>query len=100
MNASLVREIWQRATRCCEYCRLCQDHDDSPFEVDHIIARKHGGTTVASNLALSCLQCNLHKGSDIASLELLSRKLTPLFHPRRHQWHRHFRWQGAILTGR
>ncbi|MFL5342881.1 MAG: HNH endonuclease [Gemmataceae bacterium] len=100
MNAELVRQIWLRAGRCCKYCRIRQDRDDSPFEIDHIIARKHGGPTVPGNLALSCLHCNLHKGSDIASLDPLSRKLSPLFHPRRHNWARHFRWQGAVLVGR
>ena len=29
-----------------------------------------------------------------------TRKLTPLFHPRRHKWERHFRWQGPYLIGR
>ena len=23
-----------------------------------------------------------------------------LFHPRRQQWHRHFRWDGPVLVGR
>jgi HNH endonuclease len=31
-----------------------QEFDDAPFEIDHIIARKHDGPTVASNLTLSC----------------------------------------------
>ena len=38
----------------CEYCQLPQASPSIPFEIDHIIARKHGGTTVAENLALSC----------------------------------------------
>ena len=29
-----------------------------------------------------------------------TRKLTPLFNPRRHKWAWHFRWQGAYLIGR
>jgi len=28
--------------------------DDATFEIDHILAKKHHGPTVASNLALSC----------------------------------------------
>jgi hypothetical protein len=28
---------------CCEYCGISQDCDDAPFEIDHIIALKHGG---------------------------------------------------------
>jgi hypothetical protein len=59
MDAALVRLIWNRAHRCCEYCRMAQDCDDLTFEIDHVIARKHGGLTIASNLALSCFWCNV-----------------------------------------
>ena len=54
MDAALTRQVWQRAHHCCEYCRMSQEYDDAGFEIDHIIARKHGGLNVASNLALSC----------------------------------------------
>jgi hypothetical protein len=100
MDAALVRQVWQRARHCCEYCQMPQDHDDTPFEIDHIIARKHGGPTELANLALSCFHDNAFKGSDIAGLDPRTGKLTPLFHPRRHKWGRHFRWQGAYLLGR
>jgi hypothetical protein len=55
---------------------------------------------VLGNLALSCLHCNSHKGPNIAGLDSLTRKLTQLFHPRRHKWDRHFRWQGPYLVGK
>jgi hypothetical protein len=77
-----------------------QDYDETPFEIDHIIAKKHGGLTEARNLSLSCFYCNSFKGSDIAGLTPKTRKLTPLFNPRRHKWERHFRWKGAYLFGR
>ena len=73
-----------------------QDYDEIGFEIDHIIPRKHGGRTVTGNLALSCFWCNSFKGSDVAGLD--SRKLTPLFNPRRHLWTRHFCWEGALLA--
>lgn len=76
-----------------------QKYDDAPFEIDHIIARKHRGPTIASNLALSCFHCNSFKGSNIAGLAPRNRKLAPLFNPRRHKWARHFRWQGCYLAG-
>lgn len=100
MDAALVQFVRQRAGNCCEYCQMPQDFDDSPFEIDHIVALKHNGPTVARNLALSCLHDNSHKGSNIAGLDPRTRKLTPLFNPRRHKWDRHFRWQGAYLIGR
>ena len=77
-----------------------QHLDETTFEIDHILAKKHHGLTVANNLALSCFQCNSSKGSDIASRDEVTRKLTPLFNPRRHKWERHFRWEGPYLVGR
>ena len=77
-----------------------QAADDAPFEIDHIIARKHLGPTIASNLCLSCFYCNFFKGSDLSGLDPKTRNLTPLFNPRRHKWARHFRWRGAYLIGR
>ncbi len=100
MDAALTRQVWLRANHCCEYCQMPQDYDDVTFEIDHIIARKHGGLGAVSNLALSCFWCNSFKGSNLAGLDPRTRKLTPLFHPRRHKWNRHFRWDGPFLRGR
>ena len=100
MDEVLIRLVRQRAGHCCEYCRMPQDYDDATFEVDHIIAVKHGGPTRASNLCLSCLSCNSFKGSNIAGIDWKTRKLTPLFNPRRQAWMRHFRWNGPALVGR
>jgi hypothetical protein len=77
-----------------------EKYDEIPFEIDHIVARKHRGETVASNLAYSCFFDNSYKGSNIAGVDPLTRRLTALFHPRRHRWARHFRWRGALLVGR
>ena len=58
MNQDLVRQVWQRARDRCEYCHLPASVYPLPFHVDHIIARQHGGLTIAGNLALACLYCN------------------------------------------
>jgi hypothetical protein len=100
LEVTLIREVWRRANGLCEYCRLGQSQSDLTFEVDHIIARKHGGATRSGNLALSCFRCNSFKGSDLSGLDPKTRKLTPLYHPRRHKWTRHFRWDGPYLVGR
>ena len=71
-----------------------------PFQVDHIVARKHGGRTIGSNLALACLYCNRFKGPNIAGIDPATHKLCRLFHPRLHRWDWHFRWNGATLIGR
>jgi hypothetical protein len=100
MDPTLTRLIRRRAKGCCEYCQMPEAADDANFEIDHIIARKHLGPTVVSNLCLSCYYCNSFKGSDLSSIDPKTRKLTPLFNPRRHKWATHFRWQGAYLIGR
>jgi HNH endonuclease len=100
MDAALTRLVWQRAKGRCEYCQMPQAADDATFEIDHIRSRKHHGPTVSNNLCLSCYYCNSFKGSDLTSIDKKTRKITPLFNPRRHKWATHFRWDGPYLTGR
>ena len=88
MEAALTRLVWQRADGRCEYCQMPQAADDATFEIDHIRSRKHHGPTVAGNLCLSCYYCNSFKGSDLTSFDKQTRKITPLFNPRRHKWAR------------
>jgi len=97
--AELRQLVYERARSCCEYCKIPDSHTLSPHEIDHIIAEKHGGLTVADNLALSCILCNKHKGSDIASLDPLTGLIVPLFHPRREQWNEHFSYQEGQIIG-
>jgi 5-methylcytosine-specific restriction endonuclease McrA len=98
MERALEALVWQRAGARCEYCQAAQAHDRLPFQIDHIIALKHGGPTRASNLCLACYACNHYKGPCIAGRD--RRAVTPLFNPRRHKWQRHFRWDGPVLVGR
>jgi hypothetical protein len=100
MDAALAREVRRRAQDTCEYCLIPQAYYPAPFQNDHIIALHHGGPTVWNNLALACLHCNSHKGTNIAGLDPKTRKLTRLFNPRRQKWSRHFRWEGHLLVGR
>lgn len=100
MDASLQEKVRQLAAGSCEYCRIPETAVKLPFQFDHIIARQHGGKTVASNISYSCLPCNKHKGPNIAGIDPKTQKMVPLFHPRRHKWHRHFRWDGPYLRGR
>ena len=95
---ALRREVNERADNCCEYCLLHQDDNFFAHEVDHIIAEKHHGETAANNLCLSCFDCNRHKGSDIASIDLDTGDLIPLFHPRRDNWEIHFDLDGGVVV--
>jgi hypothetical protein len=100
MAASLPQRVRDRAAGRCEYCHLPQVRSNIPFEIDHIISRKHHGPTVASNLCLACWYCNTFKGPDLSGLDPMTRQLTRLFNPRRHKWDRHFRYDGPVLIGR
>jgi HNH endonuclease len=82
MEQALVSLVFRRARAICEYCRLPQSLSPIPFEVDHVIALKHGGATEASNLALSCFYCNSFKGPNIAGIDPGSGRIVRLYHPR------------------
>ncbi len=100
MNAALQRFVRERAGGRCEYCGLPESACWFPFEIDHIIAIKHRGQTVAENLALSCYYCNNAKGPNLARVDPETGRIVRIYHPRRDHWKRHFRWEGAILVGK
>jgi hypothetical protein len=100
MDASTRRQVRERAANRCEYCHRRQA--DSPLialQIEHVIARKHGGDDTLENLALACADCNLHKGSDLSGIDPDSGQLTPLFHPRRSRWEERFRWNRIRVVG-
>jgi hypothetical protein len=100
MDDALVRLVRKRARFCCEYCGLPERFSSIAFEIDHVVARQHHGETAANNLALACFADNHHKGPNLAGIDPKTGKKTWLFNPRRHHWHRHFRWAGPLLIGR
>jgi len=96
--AALRREVRERAGERCEYCLLAESQAVVPHEPDHLIARKHGGQTTSANLALACFDCNRFKGSDIASIDVVTGALVPLFNPRTQRWFDHFSLSGAHIV--
>lgn len=99
ISPQLRRAVIKRAGDCCEYCRISQADQFFAFEIDHIIAEKHGGQTLIENLCLSCPDCNTFKGSDIASIDWeAGETLTRLYNPRQDAWDAHFRID--VATGR
>jgi hypothetical protein len=98
--ADLRRQVVERAGNCCEYCLIHQDLVASTHQVDHVIAEKHGGVTSLDNLALSCMVCNLRKGSDAASFDPQTGELVSLFNPRVSSWCDHFDLVGARIVGK
>jgi 5-methylcytosine-specific restriction endonuclease McrA len=101
IGAKIRAEVRSRANNACEYCHLHQD--DSPLaslHVEHIIPKTHGGSDELDNLALACIDCNLHKGPNLTGIDPETNELTALFHPRQQQWNDHFEWSGIHLIGR
>jgi len=91
------RLVAERADFLCEYCLLNEDDGFFAFQVDHIISRKHGGSSDSANLAFACPACNRHKGSDIATLSRRTGALTRFFHPRTDVWAAHFSHNGTRI---
>jgi hypothetical protein len=100
MDGALQALVRQRSGGRCEYCGLPEQFSSTPFEIDHVIAEQHGGKTTPGNLAQACFACNHHKGPNLAGIDPKTRRKVWLFHPRRHKWTKHFRWDGPTLLGR
>ncbi len=72
--------VARRADYCCEYCLIHEDDGGFAHQIDHIVSRKHGGSSDFQNLAYACVFCNRHKGSDIASIDPETAQAVRLFH--------------------
>jgi hypothetical protein len=100
MASAIRKRVQRRASNRCEYCQISQqDLADFPFHVDHIIPKKHGGTSAFSNLCWSCHLCNLLRSTNLSGIDAVTGKIARLFHPRRQKWQAHFEWRGARLQG-
>lgn len=99
ISTALRNLVYQRAQGLCEYCLIDEEISFAKHQIDHVIAEKHGGQTVAENLALSCAVCNKYKGSDIASIDGETDAIVPLFNPRTDVWNEHFRIENGIFIG-
>lgn len=82
----------------CAYCRSPQALMNVTFEIDHILPVKEGGLTESNNLAFTCPLCNGYKGARTNGRDPATGCTAPLFHPRRQNWLRHFRWAADRQT--
>ena len=97
VGEELRRLVAARAEHICEYCLIHEDDTFLGCEVDHIISVKHGGPTVADNLAYACAFCNRQKGSDIGSILWRTGEFIRFFNPRTDRWSQHFRLEGVVI---
>jgi HNH endonuclease len=95
----LRTRVRRRARGRCEYCQTPLRYNALAAEIDHVIAIKHGGLTVFSNLAVACAHCNAHKGPNIAGIDPATGNIVRLFNPRSDRWQSHFRFSGAAVIG-
>jgi len=95
--AAMRRQVRERAVNQCKYCLFPEEVAFAPHWIDHITAEKHGGQTELDNLALACVLCNQHKGSDLTSIDPATGEIVPLFHPRRDAWSAHFQLSGGRI---
>ena len=93
------RVVRERAGNCCEYCRISQRAERRPFEMDHTRPLRHGGRTVAENLAFACAPCNLWKGPNLTAFDPAEDRPEFLFDPRRDVWADHFELRGGAVAG-
>jgi hypothetical protein len=100
MNERIRQRVWERANSLCEYCQLPAAFSEFAFEIDHVIAEKHGGASVLDNLCLACFYCNSYKGTNISGIDPDSGRIVPLYNPRQQTWGRHFKWNGPLLVGK
>jgi hypothetical protein len=96
VGAELRLLVARRAASLCEYCLIHEDDTYLGCQVDHIISEKHGGLTIAENLALACTFCNRAKGSDIGSISHLGHFIR-FYNPRTDRWREHFSLKGIQI---
>jgi len=98
VNQATRKLVAIRAANRCEYCRLHEDDMFVSFQIDHVIAQKHGGGNEIDNLAFTCPHCNQHKGSDLTTFIGRYDNIVLLFNPRKDRWDAHFETiEGEIL---
>jgi|SRR5947208_3738620 len=97
VSAELRRLVRERAHNCCEYCGVPESMTLACHEIDHVIAEKHSGPTVADNLAISCALCNSRKGTDLSSVDPETGGIVLLYNPRLDKWADHFRLTAARI---
>ena len=74
--------IFSRDRNTCQYCGRTLPR--SELNLDHVIPRAQGGTSVWENVVCSCLVCNRKKGGrspEEAGMALLHRPLRPQWTP-------------------
>jgi hypothetical protein len=93
-----ARKVQLRADGRCEYCQLADTSSFFGFQIDHIVALNHLGSSSMDNLAWVCTQCNKFKGPNLASVDPISGRRHYLFNPRKDKWRFHFEMRSGLIV--
>ncbi len=100
MDKATQDQVIEGAGDTCEYCRLPQSAQPFiAFHVDHAIASQHREDESLDNLCLSCQCCNLHKGTNLTTIDPESDEIVRVFNPRTDAWETHFRFADFVIIG-
>lgn len=101
MDKATRDSVIERAGNCCEYCRLPQSAQPFvTFHVDHVVATQHRQDDSVDNLCLSCQSCNLRKGTNLTTIDLVTDEIVRVFDPRNDEWNDHFHVVDFVIVGK
>jgi hypothetical protein len=96
--ADLRRRVRERYGNCCAHFRTAESLTVATFEIEHIVPRSAGGSTVLENLCLACPTCNRHKAHRTAAVDPDTLQEVPLYSPYQDVWTEHFVWSDDATT--
>jgi hypothetical protein len=99
VNQHPRQRVLQRANGLCEYCLFPETEASIRHQLDHVIARQHGGLDDEDNLCFCCVTCNRYKGPNLSSVDPETRVVTTLFNPRTQVWAEHFAFDKEKIVG-
>jgi hypothetical protein len=92
ISVELRRQVGGDFHQRCAYCHSPENLLNNFYHIDHIVPEGAGGETHRDNLCYACPLCNTYKGSQQRGRDPQTGRFTPLFHPRKQAWERHFTW--------
>ena len=99
MSETARERVAARAQGRCEYCLYPETESLLPHQLDHVVARQHGGSDREDNLAFCCAVCNRYKGPNLTSVDPQTNEVTRLFNSRKQQWTAHFSFDDGRIVG-
>lgn len=101
MDAATRDLVRKRAGDRCEYCLLPQQASPITFHVEHITAKQHVDEVVEDPnlLGLACNRCNAYKGTNLSSIDPVTKQIVALFNPRQDVWQNHFMLRDGEIVG-